>query len=112
METTYDGFGGKREEPPMGEQRQRSVQEIASDVGQVASEIYGKLDIGREMREHPYRTLAIAAGVGYVMGGGIFTPLTAGIFRLGLRAMAIPAVQTILSQVASGAEAPPPDYFD
>ena len=75
----------------------RTVQQIASDVGNAASELYAKLDLGRELRDHPYRTLAIAAGVGYVIGGGLFTPLTAGLLRVGVRAAAIPAFQSMLA---------------
>ncbi|HEY0840418.1 MAG TPA: hypothetical protein VGD74_09560 [Vulgatibacter sp.] len=74
----------------------RSVQQLASDVGNAASELYSKLDLGKELREHPYRTLAIAAGVGYVVGGGLFTPLTASLLRIGVRAMAIPAFQAMV----------------
>jgi len=77
--------------------RSRTVQQIASDVGNAASELYSKLDLGRELREHPYRTLAIAAGVGYVVGGGLFTPITAGLLRVGVRAMAIPAFQALVT---------------
>ncbi|HWV38764.1 MAG TPA: hypothetical protein VN033_09850 [Vulgatibacter sp.] len=77
--------------------RSRTVQQIASDVGDAASELYSKLDLGRELREHPYRTLAIAAGVGYVAGGGLFTPLTAAMLRVGVRAMAIPAFQALIA---------------
>jgi len=80
----------------------RTVQQIASDVGNAASELYSKLDLGRELREHPYRTLAIAAGVGYVIGGGLFTPFTAGVLRIGVRAAAIPALQTMLADAMEG----------
>jgi len=34
---------------------------------------------------HPYGTLAAAVGIGYALGGGIFTPLTARLVRFGLR---------------------------
>jgi len=74
----------------------RSVQQLASDVGNAASELYSKLDLGKELREHPYRTLAIATGLGYVVGGGLFTPLTASLLRIGVRALAIPAFQSVL----------------
>ena len=37
------------------------------------------------MKRNPYGTVAAALGIGYVLGGGLFTPLTARIVRLGLR---------------------------
>ncbi|AKU89787.1 hypothetical protein [Vulgatibacter incomptus] len=84
--------------------RQRNLQEIASDLGQAATDLYEKIDVGHELREHPYRTLAVAAGMGYVLGGGLFTPLTASLLRVGVRALAIPALQFVLSQAATAAE--------
>lgn len=77
---------------------ERSVQEIASEMGDLANELYTRIDINRELQEHPYRTLAIAAAVGYFLGGGLFTRMTAGMLRVGVRAMAIPAFQTAMSQ--------------
>lgn len=35
--------------------------------------------------EHPYGTVDFALGIGYALGGGIITPLTSRIVRLGLR---------------------------
>jgi hypothetical protein len=49
-----------------------------SDLGD-AMDIKGRVD------RHPYGTVAAALGIGYVLGGGLFTPLTAGIVRLGMR---------------------------
>ena len=43
------------------------------------------LDIKGRVRKHPYGSLAAALGIGYVLGGGIFTPLTARFVGLGLR---------------------------
>jgi hypothetical protein len=43
------------------------------------------LDIDGRVSRHPYGTVAAALGIGYVLGGGIFTPLTSRILGLGLR---------------------------
>ena len=42
------------------------------------------LDITGRVDRHPYGTVAAAIGIGYVLGGGLFTPLTGRIVRLGL----------------------------
>jgi hypothetical protein len=42
-------------------------------------------DLRATLERHPYGALAAALGVGYALGGGIFTPLTARIVRAGLR---------------------------
>jgi hypothetical protein len=43
-----------------------------------------------EVKDNPIRAVLIAAGVGYVLGGGLAAPLTRRLTRLALRAMLIP----------------------
>lgn len=48
----------------------------------------------RQAKAHPWRSLALAVGVGYVLGGGLFSALTARLLgagtRLALRAAVVP----------------------
>ncbi len=50
----------------------------------------------QQTREHPGRSVAMAVGVGYVLGGGLFSRLTARIvgtgIRIGLRTGVLPFV--------------------
>ena len=52
--------------------------------------------LARQTREHPGRSVAMAVGVGYVLGGGLFSRLTARIvgtgIRIGLRTALLPFV--------------------
>jgi hypothetical protein len=52
--------------------------------------------LARQTRQHPVRSVAMAVGVGYVLGGGLFSRLTARIvgtaFRIGLRTALLPFV--------------------
>ena len=41
--------------------------------------------IEERVNRNPYGSIAAALGIGYVLGGGIFTPLTSRIVALGLR---------------------------
>ena len=54
----------------------------------------------RQTREHPGRSVAMAVGVGYVLGGGLFSRLTARIvgagLRIGLRTALLPFVMESL----------------
>lgn len=76
-------------------------------------------------REHPYAAIAAAFGVGYVLGGGLFSSTTARLLGLGVKLAAVPLVQNMLLDVAEvaldqalaqgrklnptpGASAPPP----
>ncbi|HEY4392489.1 MAG TPA: hypothetical protein VGP64_00425 [Polyangia bacterium] len=49
------------------------------------SELKRAAAIDERVGRHPYGSLAAALGIGYVLGGGLFTPLTSRIFGLGLR---------------------------
>ena len=67
------------------------------------SETLTALDLPGRMSRHPYQTMLIAAGVGYILGGGLFTRLTANVFRVGMRLGALPVVQRQLLGVAEAA---------
>lgn len=61
------------------------------------------LDLVGHVRRHPYRSLLVAAGVGYVLGGGLFTRLTYNVVRAGLRVGALPVLQSQLAGLAVAA---------
>jgi len=42
-------------------------------------------DVRDRVQEQPMKTLALAVGAGYIVGGGLFTPLTGRLFYTGLR---------------------------
>lgn len=77
---------------------QRTFQEILSELGGTASELYRRVDLQRQLEENPYRTLAIAAGVGYVLGGGLFTGFTRRALGIGARILLLPFAQATLGQ--------------
>jgi hypothetical protein len=62
------------------------------------SEIGDALDVKGRVKRNPYGTVAAAIGIGYVLGGGLFTPLTARIVRLGVRIGMRLAVLPLLKQ--------------
>jgi hypothetical protein len=68
------------------------------------------LDVPGRMEASPYTTLAVALGVGFVVGGGLFTSTTrrllwAGL-ALGLRVASLPLVQDQLAALVTGLEGP------
>jgi hypothetical protein len=54
--------------------------------------------IERETKTHPFRTLGVAAGAGFVLGGGLFTPLALRTLRAGLQLALRTAVVPALTQ--------------
>jgi hypothetical protein len=67
------------------------TRESVSDIGD-ALDIKGRVD------RHPFGTVAAAIGIGYVLGGGLFTPLTGRIVRMGVRIGMRLAVLPLLKQ--------------
>ena len=79
------------------------VKGLASELGAAAKELRARADLGPVVQEHPFRTVLIAAGVGYVLGGGLFTPLTGTLVRVGARAMLLPFLRSQITNLAAGA---------
>jgi hypothetical protein len=90
--------GGKRGSEPARlmsafDEARRSVQSIAEDLRD-------------RVEDQPLKTLAMALGAGYVLGGGLFTALTGrllfGGIRIGVRLAALPLVrEELLGMVES-----------
>jgi hypothetical protein len=86
-------YGGRRGgEPPRlmsaVEEARRSIETTVDDVRE-------------RVQEQPVKTLALALGAGFVVGGGLFTPLTGRLFytglRMALRLAALPLVREELT---------------
>lgn len=61
------------------------------------------VDLKGRVERNPYGMVAAALGVGYVLGGGLFTPTTARILRLGMKLAAVPLVRDELLGLAESA---------
>jgi hypothetical protein len=83
------------------EQVWERTRDSVSDIGEA-------LDIQGRVARHPYGTVAAAIGIGYVLGGGLFTPLTGRIVRLGvrigLRLAVLPMLKQEMSELVSEIE--------
>lgn len=53
-------------------------------------------------RDNPYRVLGAAAAVGYVAAGGLATPFTRRLIRIGMKALFVPIAATQLKEIALG----------
>ncbi|QSQ16497.1 hypothetical protein [Myxococcus landrumensis] len=79
------------------------AQQLWSDARGAVDDLGQTLDIRGRVERNPYGMMAAAIGVGYVLGGGLFTPLTARILRLGVRLAALPFVKDELLGMAETA---------
>ena len=62
-----------------------------------------KLDLAGRMERNPYATLAMAAGLGYVLGGGLFSRFTGQALRLGVKLMLVPLLKSELAALGDAA---------
>jgi ElaB/YqjD/DUF883 family membrane-anchored ribosome-binding protein len=62
-----------------------SAQQAWSRTRDTVTDLRGAVDLEGRVNRNPYGTIAAAVGIGYVLGGGLFSPLTARIVKLGLR---------------------------
>ncbi len=104
--TQSNGSQGSTEDGGFGHR----VDQIGSDAAHLwgnarsaVSDLGQSLDLKGRVERHPYGMVAAALGVGYVLGGGLFTPLTARIIRLGVRLAALPFVKDELVGMAEAA---------
>ena len=74
--------------------------QLADDARHLYDTIRRENPIGHYYERNPYAVLAAAAGVGYVLGGGLFSPFTRRILRVGLKTMALPIAASQLRELA------------
>jgi hypothetical protein len=100
-DTEYEGQG------PMDHGR-RMVEEARAfkeAIGNQADSFTRAVDLRGRVQRNPLGMVLAAAGVGYVLGGGLFSPLTGRVVRIGLRLALIPLVKSQLANIAGGHEA-------
>jgi len=86
-----------------------TAQEAWTRTRDTVNDVKEALDIDGRVARNPYGTIAAAVGIGYVLGGGIFSPLTARLvglgLRMGLRLAAIPFIQNELAALVESVSA-------
>ncbi len=100
------GNGAHNHRPRIGERVEHigtSAQQLWDEARGAVDDLSQTLDFRNRVQKHPYLMLAAAAGVGYILGGGLFTTLTARLLRVGVRLAAIPFVKDELANIAEGA---------
>ena len=80
-----------------------SAGHVLEEARAIAESVAAAIDLKGRVDRHPYGMLAAAMGVGYVLGGGLFTPLTRSALRLSIKAAALPLVKDELIALAGAA---------
>jgi hypothetical protein len=81
----------------------QSAHELWNEAQGAVTHLKETLDVQGRVDRHPYGMILAAVGVGYVLGGGLFSGLTGRLLRLGFRVAALPFVKQELLHLAKGA---------
>ncbi|WP_434380999.1 hypothetical protein [Melittangium boletus] len=114
--TTYQNAGNGGASGPGGPSGNsqpgigQRVDQIGSDAQHLwenargaVTDLRDTLDLKGRVDRNPYLMVAAAVGVGYVLGGGLFTRTTGRLLRLGVRLAALPMVKDELIGMAEAA---------
>ncbi len=80
-----------------------TVTEAAKTAGSAVDGAAEAVGLSERVEANPYGMVAGALAVGYIAGGGLFTPTTARLLQLGLRLASVPFVRTQLLDLAESA---------
>ena len=80
-----------------------TAQQLVDEAKGAVQQLGDSLDLRGRVERHPYGMVLAAFGVGYVLGGGLFTPTTARVVRLGMKLAALPLVKDELLGMAEAA---------
>lgn len=104
--TQSNGTGNGADHRGLGERVghiNQSAQELWDEAQGAVTQLKETLDIQGRVERHPYGMILAAVGVGYVLGGGLFSRLTGSLFRMGIRVAALPFVKQELLSLAKDA---------
>ncbi len=66
--------------------------------------VWSPESLTQTVKEHPYIAMGIAAAAGYVLAGGLPTPFTRRIVRIGMRAIFVPLAASQLKALTAPAD--------
>jgi hypothetical protein len=80
-----------------------SAHQLLEEAKSTFEDLGQALDLRGRVQRHPYGMVAAALGVGYVLGGGLFSSLTFRLVGLGVRLAGVPLVKNQLLGLAEAA---------
>lgn len=89
--------------PMVAQELGEQLQELAQNANSALNGVADATGLTEKVEQSPYGMIAAALGVGYVLGGGLFTPTTMRLLRMGAKLATIPVVRDRLLDVAEAA---------
>ena len=80
-----------------------TIKELAKDANSAINGVSDAVGLTDQVEKAPYAMVGAALGAGYILAGGLFTPTTTRLLRLGMKLASIPQVRDRLLDVAEAA---------
>ena len=106
IDTEYQGANGDSGRGEVFEHASRMVDEaraFGSALSGSVDNLTQALDLRGRVERNPIGMMFAAMGVGYVLGGGLFSPTTARLLRIGVRLALLPIIKSQISAMSGGA---------
>jgi hypothetical protein len=103
IHTGYEGSGTQEGPFTHAKHMVDEARAFGSAISSSATNFSQAVDLRGRVQRHPIGMVLAAAGIGYVLGGGLFSPTTGRLLKLGLRLAIIPFVKNQLSVMAGAA---------
>jgi len=104
-----DGNGhsaAQRAKEQLGEAAHKArdaTQQAVDAAATKGGELLEASGLAGQTRKHPYAMVGAAFGLGYVAGGGLFSPTTARVLEIGVKLLSLPPVRNKLLDLAEAA---------
>jgi hypothetical protein len=85
------------------EHASRMVEEaraFGSSLSNQAQSFSESIDLRGRVQRNPIGMVLAAAGIGYVLGGGLFSPMTSRLLKIGVRLALVPVIKSQLGAIA------------
>jgi hypothetical protein len=102
INTEYQGRGAMDH----GKRMVDEARAFKAAIGSQADNFTRSIDLRGRVDRNPVGMVLAAAGIGYFLGGGLFSPMTGKLVKIGLRVALIPLVKSQLANLA-GQQAQP-----
>src|SRR5258708_30613116 len=113
--TMEKGYGGNGHAKASGSETFQHAKVMVDEakafgrsLSQSANGFSAAVDLRGRILRNPLGMMAAGLGLGYLLGGGLFTPLTKKLVRVSLRGAILPRVRGPLFTIAGPAAAAPP----
>ena len=83
------------------------AQAFGRSLGAAGDKLSDSLDLAGRVQRNPIGAVMVAVGIGYVLGGGLFSPVTRKALKIGLRLAVIPFIKGQISALAGGQSGEP-----